>query len=756
MDRWDVIEKLGELEANVSLPNLNTVYDEIYNRNTKGKHSRTVANRAFKWMMCLFREHEPLSHFNAKALAFAVSIEGDGTLDPTINQDYILRICSNLLVLDPIADRFRYAHLSVLEYLAQRYLNDTPTDGFDSQDVHAQVAESCLSFLNRQESLSFADHQHYDQYHQYSWENRTGDFFALYAFFFWPFHCALAETKRCEGSLQRIFSCFVWNNSDASIRINQWSEGLNMNLHYATNITSDTSRTYLRNLICPKGSLFFLACAFGFLDVVEGLGKSKRKDMNLLNSSGHTGLDIASTMGHEGVVRSLIYHGADIEATSAQDNTRCTALVHACEHGRINIVRILLDAGAKVNEKTNFNFTPKTALHAAVENGYENIVSLLLEAGANPNAVCRVGMWANREDYKQRDEDHEDLSDFEHAIHYAWKAAEGHCFSRDQLAHRESVVRELVHEKQNTWDDLAFVLSSRWAPIHFAACRREMGIMRSLLDHGADINAGAGHGETALHMAIDIEALALVRWMLNQGADLTARSRSYSTPLMNASKIGHESTFRLLMGAKAKDSSWGRDLGETLVLAVSDELETGSQMEACVRRDEGDEDERSNFAKREAIIRLLLEKGADIETAALHVDLRRMTGAANFWELDCYQMFGSESSNGALEIPGVRPLYVAAVLGHLQMIQLLIELGANVNAKDDGTQMPALYEAASRGHEEVVKQLLAALADPSIKGGKHGSILAAAKENGRDAVVQLLIENGAREEHVHGISSADV
>ena len=51
------------------------------------------------------------------------------------------------------------------------------------------------------------------------------------------------------------------------------------------------------------------------------------------------------------------------------------------------------------------------------------------------------------------------------------------------------------------------------------------------------------------------------------------------------------------------------------------------------------------------------------------------------------------------------------------MTQLLIELGANVDAKDDGTQMPALYEAAARGHEEVVKQLLATGADPNVKGG---------------------------------------
>ena len=92
--------------------------------------------------MCLYSDDEPLSNFNAKVLAFAVSIECDGISNPAIDQDCILRVCSNLLVLDPIADRFRFTQLSVIEYPAQRNLNYVPTEHFDKASVYVQVTES--------------------------------------------------------------------------------------------------------------------------------------------------------------------------------------------------------------------------------------------------------------------------------------------------------------------------------------------------------------------------------------------------------------------------------------------------------------------------------------------------------------------------------------------------------------------------------------------------------------------------------------
>ena len=470
--------------------------------------------------------------------------------------------------------------------------------------------------------------------------------------------------------------------------------------------------------------------------------------MGLLNEDSQTCLDIASIYGYEEVGRCLIKHGANIQDTTAQDKAMYTALIHACQSGQTGIVRILLDEGVKVNVPMNYIYTPKTALHIAVEDCHEDIVRLLLSAGANPNAVCRVGMWADRDkDYNRVYKNNEDPLDFgstyEYAICYAGKAADGHSFSHDQLVHRESVVRELLHDRQVASDNIEFLLPSRSAPIHLAIVHKQTSVIQILLDKGADINARAGHGETTLHMAIDIESAALVRWLLSRCADTSARSRSYGTPLMNAGWTAHESMVRLLISAKERDSCWSRDLGETLANTVPGKLERWPWREYLVKRDEGDEDGRSDFAKQEAIIRPLVEESADIDTAALHVDLRRLTEAADCVQLDCYETFGTESSNGPLEIPGLRPLYMSAMQDLPDMTRLWIKLGADVDAKDDGTRTPALYEAAARGHEQIVKQLLAAGATADVKGGQLGLILGAAAKDGHDHVAQLLREQGA-------------
>ena len=47
-------------------------------------------------------------------------------------------------------------------------------------------------------------------------------------------------------------------------------------------------------------------------------------------------------------------------------------------------------------------------------------------------------------------------------------------------------------------------------------------------------------------------------------------------------------------------------------------------------------------------------------------------------------------------------LYLASVRGELNVVHLLLELGADVNVKDKNAET-TLQEAAVRGHDEVVK-----------------------------------------------------
>jgi hypothetical protein len=65
------------------------------------------------------------------------------------------------------------------------------------------------------------------------------------------------------------------------------------------------------------------------------------------------------------------------------------------------------------------------------------------------------------------------------------------------------------------------------------------------------------------------------------------------------------------------------------------------------------------------------------------------------------------------------PLHVAAATGHADVARLLLEHGADVNAKYGDSDLTPLHVAALYGHADVARLLLERGADPSIRD-KHG------------------------------------
>ena len=93
---------------------------------------------------------------------------------------------------------------------------------------------------------------------------------------------------------------------------------------------------------------------------------------------------------------------------------------------------------------------------------------------------------------------------------------------------------------------------------------------------------------------------------------------------------------------------------------------------------------------------------------------------------------------------GFTPLHLAAFFGKDEAVRLLIDRGADVDARGTGWMKgTALHSAASGNHIEVMRALLDAGADPNTKQS-HGFVpLHAVAQNGSLEGVDLLLAHGA-------------
>lgn len=89
-------------------------------------------------------------------------------------------------------------------------------------------------------------------------------------------------------------------------------------------------------------------------------------------------------------------------------------------------------------------------------------------------------------------------------------------------------------------------------------------------------------------------------------------------------------------------------------------------------------------------------------------------------------------------------IYAASYSGNIELVQYLIDQGADPKAKTSGNET-ALHKAAWNGHLDIVKLLVSYGADLNLVYNANGGLspLCCAAESGNIEVVKYLIENGA-------------
>jgi ankyrin repeat protein len=221
-------------------------------------------------------------------------------------------------------------------------------------------------------------------------------------------------------------------------------------------------------------------------------------------------------------------------------------------------------------------------------------------------------------------------------------------------------------------------------PLHWAARADEGMIARDLLAAGAKATAVNRYGVTPLSLAADNASADLVDVLLKAGADAKAVIKNGETVLMAAARTGNPRAVQLLIEHGASVDAQEVRLGETaLMWAVAE-----NHPEAA---------------------KLLIEHGADVNKRTTELKYAK-------------DRFGLEGVLTILPRGLWTPLMYAARQGSLEAARVLVDAGADKNARDPDLSTPAII-ATINGHYDVAAMLVERGADPNLADSSGMAVL---------------------------------
>ncbi|KAL1516588.1 hypothetical protein ABEB36_000483 [Hypothenemus hampei] len=204
-----------------------------------------------------------------------------------------------------------------------------------------------------------------------------------------------------------------------------------------------------------------------------------------------------------------------------------------------------------------------------------------------------------------------------------------------------------------------------------------------LLEKGADINTANVDGLTALHQACIDDNLDMVEFLVDNGADLNRGDNEGWTPLHATASCGFLYIAKYLI-EKGAD-----------VAAVNTDGELPMDISECQAMED--------LLKEE-----IRKKGIDCKAARNDEEVAMLRDAKEWLSTK------SVSVNEAHPKTGATALHVAAAKGYIEVIKILLQCGADIDAQDVDGWSP-IHAAAHWGQEDACRLLVESLADLDSK-----------------------------------------
>jgi ankyrin repeat protein len=369
-----------------------------------------------------------------------------------------------------------------------------------------------------------------------------------------------------------------------------------------------------------------------------------------VNRDGATPMFLAAMNGSASMIETLLKAGVDPNAAVLPRGE--TALMMASRTGKADAVQLLLRQGAKIDAAESLHGT--TALMWASEQGHSSIAQLLLEKGADINTKSKVIEPIKR-----------------NGLGFARAPRDG----------------QVPTEKLGGLTALLF-----------AVRQGSLDTVRVLVSSGADIRIAAVDGSSPLLVAVQNGYYDIARFLIDRGADVNQANLKNWTPLYLA--VANRDALTTAVPAPSNDGALEfirllLDKGASPNQRIQSRTEVHQANTSLWLKEEGATPLlRATLCGDLTVVRLLLAHGADPLIGTFDKTTPLMVASGVGWAEGFTFQYSEDET--------------------LELVKLLLEKGAGVNdANNDG--ITALHGAGYKGANKVVQLLVDRGADLAAK-----------------------------------------